>query len=442
MLHTTGSLTLDQLTSVTHCLISLPMATTMYSLFGEKFSAPSAISRLMNDLNDGVRGEDLYMLGGGNPAAIPEMVARIEQLIAESTDNHTLLDAVINYDGPQGKDRFREAIAQLLATTFGWQLSAENIALTNGSQTAFFYLHNIFGGQSSDGFTKQIVLPLCPEYIGYTDVAVEQTELFKAYRPQIELLQARQFKYHPNFDEIVLGRNTGLVCCSRPTNPTGNVLTDKEVSRLDAMCRDNQVPLLIDNAYGAPFPNILFESVTPIWNDNIILCLSLSKLGLPGVRCGIVVANTEVIRTLANLGGVANLAPSGIGPALVQPLVSSGELLTLSNELIRPYYQGRVTQVIEWLQQAIPNPGFRIHKPEGAIFLWLWFEGLSISAEALYQKLKQRGVIVVPGHAFYPGLDQPWHHKQECIRLSYTQPLPRMKEAIEILAETVAPYLD
>jgi alanine-alpha-ketoisovalerate/valine-pyruvate aminotransferase len=44
-----------------------------FSLFGDKFTRHSGITRLMEDLNDGLRTPGAIMLGGGNPAQIPEM---------------------------------------------------------------------------------------------------------------------------------------------------------------------------------------------------------------------------------------------------------------------------------------------------------------------------------------------------------------------------------
>ena len=82
----------------------------------------------------------------------------------------------------------------------------------------------------------------------------------------------------------------GAICCSRPTNPTGNVLTDGEMARLDALAQEHGIPLIIDNAYGMPFSNIIYSDVTLNWHENIILCFSLSKICLPGVRTGIIIA--------------------------------------------------------------------------------------------------------------------------------------------------------
>ncbi|MGO2570835.1 MAG: hypothetical protein ACTH9E_21570, partial [Serratia proteamaculans] len=44
-----------------------------FSLFGDKFTRYAGITRLMDDLNEGLRTPGAIMLGGGNPAQIPEM---------------------------------------------------------------------------------------------------------------------------------------------------------------------------------------------------------------------------------------------------------------------------------------------------------------------------------------------------------------------------------
>ena len=229
-----------------------------------------------------------------------------------------------------------------------------------------------------------------------------------------------------------------MICVSRPTNPTGNVLTDEEIIKLDEIAQAKNIPLIIDNAYGTPFPHIIFSEVTPFWNQNTILCMSLSKLGLPGLRCGIVIANTAIINALSNISGIINLAPSGIGPALMQRWVESGDILRHSADIIAPFYQQKAQQAVAWLQEAIPAPKLRIHKPEGALFLWLWFEGLPVSCQELYEKLKQHGLIIVPGHYFFPGLpDKNWRHQYECIRLNYAQPEEKVKQGIAILQQVI-----
>jgi valine--pyruvate aminotransferase len=80
---------------------------------------------------------------------------------------------------------------------------------------------------------------------------------------------------------------------------------------------------------------------------------------------------------------------------------------------------------------------FRIHKPEGAIFLWLWFEGLPITSAELYARLKQDDVYVLSGHHFFPGLDEEWPHRDECVRVSYAQEHEAVERGIAALARAV-----
>ncbi|EKO3423321.1 valine--pyruvate transaminase [Vibrio fluvialis] len=407
-----------------------------FSTFGEKFNRYSGITQLMDDLNDGLRTPGAIMLGGGNPAAIPEMLDYFKLTSEEMLADGSLIAAMTNYDGPQGKDVLVKALARLLRDTYGWDISEKNISLTNGSQSGFFYLFNLLAGRQPDGSFKKILLPLAPEYIGYGDAGIDE-DIFVSYHPEIELLDNGLFKYHVDFEQLKVDESVAAICASRPTNPTGNVLTEEEVHKLDKLARDNNIPLIIDNAYGVPFPNIIFEDVEPFWNDNTILCMSLSKLGLPGVRCGIVIASEAITQALTNMNGIISLAPGSVGPALAHRIIEKGDLLRLSQEVIKPFYRQKSQCAVELLQQAIDDPRFRIHKPEGAIFLWLWFDELPITTMELYRRLKARGVLIVPGEYFFIGQKEDWAHAHQCLRMNYVQSDDAMQQGIAIIAEEV-----
>jgi valine--pyruvate aminotransferase len=407
-----------------------------FSKFGEKFNQYSGITQLMDDLNDGLRTPGAIMLGGGNPAAIPAMLDYFRQASEEMLASGELVAALANYDGPQGKDAFVKALAQLFRETYGWDISEKNISLTNGSQSGFFYLFNLLAGKQPDGSHKKVLLPIAPEYIGYGDAGIDE-DIFVSYHPEIELLDNGLFKYHVDFEQLKVDDSVAAICASRPTNPTGNVLTDEEVRKLDKLARENHIPLIIDNAYGLPFPNIIFEDVEPFWNENTILCMSLSKLGLPGVRCGIVIASEEITQALTNMNGIISLAPGSVGPALANHIIGKGDLLKLSSEVIKPFYKQKSQRAVELLQEAITDERFRIHKPEGAIFLWLWFDELPITTMELYQRLKARGVLIVPGEYFFIGQKDEWDHAHQCLRMNYVQDDEMMQKGIAIIAEEV-----
>lgn len=409
------------------------------SRFAQRFSGHSGIILLMDDLGEAMAGDqEVLMLGGGNPAHIPEVQAYFRDRMQHMLDSPTEFARMIgDYDPPQGNKAFLSALADLLNREYGWGLGADNIALTPGSQSAFFMLFNMLAGEFAGGKKRKILLPMAPEYIGYGDVGLADG-IFTAHRPSIEKLPERTFKYHVDFDRLTVDDSTGAICVSRPTNPTGNVLTDTEVVKLMDIAAADDVPLIIDNAYGMPFPSILFTAAEQVWNDNIILCMSLSKLGLPGTRTGIIVARPDIIRTLSNITGILNLAPESVGPALACDLVRSGKVTEISRTLIRPYYEEKAKRAIGLLHEELAGVDYFIHKAEGAIFLWLWFPGLPVSSLELYQRLKQRGVLIIPGQYFFPGLDDdPWEHKQECIRMTYSMSDEVVREGITIIAEEV-----
>ena len=66
-----------------------------FSLFGDKFTRHTGIARLMEDLNDGLRTPGAIMLGGGNPAQIPEMNSYFTNLLAEMLESGKLSEALV-----------------------------------------------------------------------------------------------------------------------------------------------------------------------------------------------------------------------------------------------------------------------------------------------------------------------------------------------------------
>lgn len=412
--------------------------TMKLSKFGEKFTKKAGITQLMDDLGSAMAGGDMLMLGGGNPAHIPDVQdlfrKRMEEIMAQPNGFESMIG---NYDGSRGNEAFTEILATMLRETFGWDITAKNIALTNGSQNAFFCLFNLFAGDMPDGSKKKILFPLTPEYIGYADAGLSE-DFFTSQRPSIELLDDELFKYHVDFDALQVGDEIGAICVSRPTNPTGNVLTDEEILHLDAIAQEKEIPLIIDNAYGTPFPDIIYTEANPIWNSNTVVCMSLSKFGLPNLRTGIVIAREEIASAIADINGVMHLAPGGLGARLAMEMVRSGEIMKISQNIVQPFYKKKALQTLQWFREELGSINCRIHKPEGALFLWLWFPDLPCTAAQLYERLKARKTLIVPGSYFFPGLENEyWQHKHQCIRVTYAQDDHIVHEGVKVIADEV-----
>jgi valine--pyruvate aminotransferase len=408
--------------------------------FGERMTRHTGALELMDDLGSALARDDaasLHMLGGGNPARIAAVEQVYRRRLQEIASDATQFGRFAGcYAAPGGDFGFRAAVAEALRREHGWPLTARNVGLASGSQSAFFFLFNLFAGECIDGGWARILLPLAPEYIGYADLGLGPDMLVS----QPAIVEDRGdgfFKYHIDFDRLAVPGDVGAICVSRPTNPSGNVLTTAELERLDGLARSQGVPLIVDAAYGLPFPGIQHAHLESLWNPNVVLCLSLSKLGLPAVRTGIVVADEPVIEALTAFNATAALAPGSAGPVLVDPLLRSGELVALSRDVIRPHYLERCSRAVAALRESCAGLPLRIHRPEGAFFLWLWFPGLPIPSAELYRRLKRRDVYVLSGHHFFPGLPEDTPHRHECLRLSYAQPVEHVRAGIAILGEEV-----
>ena len=413
-----------------------------FSKFGQKFGSNAGITSLMDDLGEALSGESsMIMMGGGNPAHIPEIQqafkSRLQGIIDSLSDFETLIGT---YDPPQGNIAFIRALKDLLNAEYGWDLTVDNIALTNGSQSAFFMLFNLLAGEFEDGSNKQIHLPLTPEYIGYSDSGITEN-FFHSSKPSIEMIDADSFKYHIDFEQLELSDACAALCVSRPTNPTGNVLTDNEIIKLDRLAKEKGVPLIIDSAYGTPFPNLIFTEAAPIWNENIILCLSLSKFGLPAARTGIVIAKGTYIKALSSMNAIMNLATGSFGSLLAVDMLKSKEIISLSESVVRPYYEDKAKRARDYLMSQLRGLPVKLHKVEGAMFLWLWLKDCPVNNDILYARLKEKGVLIVSGHHFFPGLssqDQSnWQHTKECLRITYSQQESSVFKGLEIVAQEI-----
>lgn len=409
-----------------------------FSAFGDKFAASSGISALMDDLGEALADNpSLLFLGGGNPGRVEGAEAffaeRMRAALEDDARRHQLLGI---YQAPHGDRSFRRELADYLRREFDWPVSEANVAVANGSQSAFFVLYNLFAGPMADGGTRRIHLPLTPEYIGYADIGLGP-DFFSSTAPQIEKLDGNRFRYHLDVAGLRLDERAGALCVSRPTNPSGNVISDRELAVLSDLARERDLPLIIDGAYGQPFPDLIYRDASPHWDDNTVLMLSLSKLGLPGVRTGVVVARPDIVDAFARANTVISLASSTVGPQLLRGSLADGSLAELCSHTLRPYYEGRRRLALEAIDARCGELPVRVHCADGAFFLWLWCEDLPIDSRELYARLKDRGVIVLPGNDFFIGADAGWRHRRECLRLSYAGEVDTIERGIVVIMDEV-----
>ncbi|MBO0351517.1 valine--pyruvate transaminase [Phormidium pseudopriestleyi FRX01] len=409
--------------------------------FGEQMSQLTGVRAIMKDISETLRAgadRDLINMSAGNPVILPEVEQLWRDCTADLLSSSEYGEVVCRYGESQGYQPFIDVIKADFNKRYGLNLSDRNILITPGSQCLYFFAANTLGGYTTSGQLKQIVLPLSPDYTGYGGVSLVPESLV-AYKPTLDLdATAHRFKYRPDFSQLEINENAGCVIFSRPCNPTGNVLTEDEVKKIAAMAAPYDVPVFVDSAYAPPYPALNFTDMTPIFGGNIIHCMSLSKAGLPGERIGMAIGDERTIQILQAFQTNLCIHSSRYGQAIAARAIASGALAEIAETVIRPYYQQKFTVLETTLDRAMPKdiPWF-LHRGEGAIFAWMWFQDLPMTDWELYQELKKVGVIAVPGSSFFPGLREDWKHKHECIRLSLTASDEAIEMGMERLAKVV-----
>ena len=416
--------------------------------FGRKLTSRSGILQLMDDIGRPLPGGiKAYPLGGGNPARVKEIEKLYRNEMERILGNGDEFEEIIShYDAPQGRMKFIHSVASFFRSRYGWDISDENIAITNGSQSAMFYLLNLFSGRT-EGKSQTILFPLMPEYIGYADQGIEE-DTFRSVAAKCTYYPDRTFKYTLDRESVEKyleeHQDVGAMCGSRPTNPSGNVLTDDEIRALSDLAHKHSIPLIVDNAYGLPFPHIIFtDDAEPVWNEDIVLSMSLSKIGLPSIRTGIVIARKEIASALSNLNAIAALASCTMGQVLAEDLIASGELVEAADRYVRPFYKAKADDAERWIREYFDGTEYYFHRIEGSIFTWLYLPSLQIPTLEFYSILMDHGVVTVPGEYFFFGSEEkpyPHEHYDKCLRLNYSGPADLTEEGIRIINRLYREY--
>ena len=421
-----------------------------YSNFGDKFSQDSGINILMQDLDQALNAknsDDILFLGGGNPATIKPVQEIYYQEMLKLLNNKNQWQSIFGiYDSPQGNENFREIAANYYSKKFSKRITAKNILLTNGSQSSFFVILNFLAGSTSTNKKQKVLIPLVPEYIGYANTVIEsgviQSNLPIINKVSNKAKEINRFRYEINFKAINWSDDWGLALHSRPTNPTSLMLSPQQFSLLLNKCQQNNIPLLLDQAYGSPIPNLAYANNKLVFNDNTIISMSFSKAGLPGLRTGIILANEDLIKDLTKSISVMNLATTSLGPELGSVLLQDDLFDKICHNWLKPYYLDRVNKAVQIFNQYFSKlEDVYLHECDGAFFFWLWVDREDFDSEKLYQKLKEKNCFIVPGHYFFYGLSpqqkENFNHHKQCFRINIAQSDEVLEKAIKLIVKNL-----
>lgn len=362
-----------------------------------------------------IGAENVFDFSLGNPnVPAPQIVTdTLQKLIAE-----TPAEELHAYTSAAGDPQVREAIAQHIRDTFGFQARANDLYMTAGAAAS---LTITLTALAEEGDEVIALAPYFPEYKVFAETAGAKFVVVNSAEGTFQLDAAAL--------EGAITPHTKAVIINSPNNPTGVVLNEESVKTLVSIlsAKESQhghpIYLIADEPYRELVYGDAQVPYLPLYYRDTIVCYSFSKsLSLPGERIGYILVSPDAQDAEAVYEAVCG-AGRALGyvcaPSLFQQLVKACLGKTAD---IGIYDENR-----KLLYEALTKYGFQAVYPDGAFYLFL--KSPEPDAYAFCEKAKQFELLLVPGDDFgCPGY----------VRIAYcvtTQQVQRSLPAFEKLAK-------
>lgn len=359
---------------------------------------------------------DLISLAGGFPAAELFPV----EALREAFDAVMASDArgALQYGTAEGYLPLRSFLAERMAR-FGISASPEEVLITHGSQQGLDLLARLFLDPGSTVVVED------PSYVG-------GLQAFNSYQARYAVIPTDEEGMQVELLEELLaeGKLIPKLIYVLPNfqNPSGVTLGLDRRHRLLELSYRYGIPILEDDPYGElryegePLPSLKSLDAA----GNVIYLGTFSKILVPGLRLGWVVAPEEVIRQLVKGKQAADLHTSSLAQRMAYQVCGTG-LLDRHIEGMKPIYRERRDTMLQALAKHLP-PGSAWSRPQGGLFLWTRFpEG--VDTGAMLVEAAQEKVAYVPGTAFHAN-----GNGANCLRLSFSSTDPaRIEEGVRRL---------
>ena len=354
------------------------------------------------------QGVDLISLSIGDPdLPPPQFVIDALKTEAANPKNH-------NYSFSQGEPDFRQAVVEWYLKRFGVHLAYEQVVALLGSKEGIANLARAF---INPGDHVLVPDPAYPVY------ANGSTILCDGITMPMPLLEENGFR--PDF-EAIDARRVKMMFINYPNNPTAAIADKKCLKEAVEFAKDNNIILCYDNAYseitydGYHAPSILEIDGAM---DVAIEFHSLSKtFNMTGDRIGFAVGNAQLINGLAKVKSQIDS-----GPPVYTQNVAVKALQSYRNAEQPEFLKNNNTIMAErrdLLVDTLCKLGYKCEKPKATFYVWFNCKGDSM---AFAKKLLDVGVAVTPGIGF-------GQHGEGYVRMTFTQPKERIKEACERIA--------
>ena len=297
--------------------------------------------------------------------------------------------AALDYGEPNGHGALRETIAHILASQ-GLQTQPENVLITAGSQQALSLISQLLLKPGD------VILVESPTYSGALDL-FRSLEFKVVGIPmdgqgmQVEMLEKLLQQHHPKLIYTIPNFH----------NPTGTCLSSQRRRQLIVLADRYNIPILEDDFVG----DLRYEGRTqPALKaldpgGRVIYINTFSKILMPGLRVGFLIAEGPVYNALVNFKRVNDLATSTLVQRAVEAYVTVGRYqahLRRSCQIFRKRRDAMVLAIRRYLPAEV-----RFDTPLGGLFIWLQLPE-NLSSEMLLPLAWEEGVVFAPGSEFFP----------------------------------------
>jgi len=285
----------------------------------------------------------------------------------------------------------------------------ENIIVTNGGSQALMLA---FASLFNPG--DEIIIS-SPNFVSYFYCSL----FFGADIKEIE----RNKDFSPNIEGIkkAITDKTKAILINSPNNPTGNVLSYKELKAIADIVIDNDLYLISDEVY----ENYLYDGASHTspaslngMFERTITTNAMSKLfSATGFRLGYVVASKEIIDVMEKfhqytVAGTNHAAQYGFIEALNMNI-------SFFDNILENFNRRRLL-----VYSRLKEMGFDVIKPLGSFYIMPSTKKFNKSGAQFSQELmKEEAVAVVPGEIF-------GSFSKDMIRITYATDIAKLEESL------------
>lgn len=341
------------------------------------------------------QGRPVVGFGAGEPDfATPDYIVEAAVKAARNPAMH-------RYTPASGLPALKEAIARKTLRDSGYEVSPDQVLVTNGGKQAVF---QAFASLLNPG--DEAILPT-PYWTTYPEV------IKLAGATPVEVFAGADQDYKVTVDQLEAARTprTKLLLLCSPSNPTGSVYTREEIRSIGQWALKHGVWVITDEIYehllydGAQSAHIVAE-VPELADQTIVLNGVAKTYAMTGWRVGWMIGPSDVIKAALSFQSHLTSNVNNVAQEAARAAVSGS--LDAVDEM-RVAFDRRRRLIVDMLRQI---DGFDVPTPKGAFYVYPSVERLlgreirgrvaNTSGELADLILDEVEVAVVPGEAFGP----------------------------------------